>query len=107
MWGWPTHSAGAVMAKIHSEAVWCQGAQPRGVWGLPAWKTAPWLHLVHGGVGIGAVPVGAGAVVGRQSIPGVQTANASLQAGGERQAGISWPVLSPEYSYLGKMAPSF
>lgn len=66
----PMHGAGAVMAKIHSEDVWCQGAQTRGAWGLPAWKTAPWLRRVRGGAGVGAVPVGAGAVVGRQNIPG-------------------------------------
>lgn len=29
----------------------------------------------------------------------------SLGRGGERQAGISWPILITEYTYLGKMPP--
>lgn len=56
--------------------------------------------------GDGAVPERAVAVVEQAECHDEWKKNSfSLGRGGERQAGISWPILITEYTYLGKMPP--
>lgn len=80
----------------------------RGAGGSSSMENSSSFSLdLHGRDGDGAVPVGPVPAVEQAEHPDKWEKNSpSLERGGEeRQAGISWPILSSEYSYLGKMPP--